>query len=95
MICSAFRPGGLFLCGPLRTRVAEHGYGLQPPPETAISKGQMILRPGWVRLNFNYFFDQETVDYLVRAVMLIAEHGWRLLPYYHYSEDPAPGVFRS
>ena len=55
--------------------------------ETAITKGQMILRPGWVRLNFNYFFDQETVDYLVRAVMLIAEHGWRLLPYYQYSED--------
>ena len=54
----------------------------------------MILRPGWVRLNFNYFFEQETVDYLVQAVMLIAEQGWRLLPYYHYAEDSGTWSFR-
>ena len=27
--------------------------------------------------------------------MLIAEHGWRLLPYYHYSEDSGTWSFRA
>lgn len=60
--------------------------------ETQIQKGQMILRPGWVRLNFNYFIDEETAEYLIEAVKLIAEHGWRLLPYYCY--DKTSGTWR-
>ena len=79
--------GGCSCAGPYGHALLNMDMDYSRRLETAISKGQMILRPGWVRLNFNYFFDQETVDYLVRAVMLIAEHGWRLLPYYHYSED--------
>ena len=79
--------GGSSCAGPYGHALLNMDMDYSRRLETAISKGQMILRPGWVRLNFNYFFDQETVDYLVRAVMLIAEHGWRLLPYYHYSED--------
>ncbi|WP_240554812.1 hypothetical protein [Oceanicoccus sagamiensis] len=50
--------------------------------EAEIVTGQIILRPGWVRLNFNYFIDEEVFHYLIHAIILIAEHGWRLLPYY-------------
>ncbi len=52
--------------------------------EREIGKGQMILRPGWVRLNFNYFIDENTFDYLINAVNLIAQEGWRLLPFYAF-----------
>tara|TARA_R110002110_G_scaffold330339_1_gene541607 strand:- start:28473 stop:30128 length:1656 start_codon:yes stop_codon:yes gene_type:complete len=60
--------------------------------EAAISDGAMVLRPGWVRLNFNYFISEAEFDYLVQAIMLVAEHGWRLLPYYHF--DATAGVWR-
>ncbi|HEY8568851.1 aminotransferase class V-fold PLP-dependent enzyme [Microbulbifer sp.] len=60
--------------------------------EQLVSEGESILKPGWVRLNFNYFLDEETVDYLIDAIELIAEFGHRMLPYYQY--DTAHGVWR-
>ena len=50
------------------------------------------MRPGWVRMNFNYFFDDETVDYLLSAVEMIAERRDALLP--HYRFDAASGSWR-
>jgi len=60
--------------------------------EEQISAGHMILRPGWVRLNFNYFISEAEFDYLLSAIELVAEHGWRLLP--HYGFDTESGVWR-
>ncbi|WP_193164449.1 aminotransferase class V-fold PLP-dependent enzyme [Microbulbifer hainanensis] len=60
--------------------------------EQVVSEGESLLKPGWVRLNFNYFLDEETVDYLIEAVEIIAEQGHKLLPYYQY--DAQAGVWR-
>ncbi|WP_160153532.1 aminotransferase class V-fold PLP-dependent enzyme [Microbulbifer sp. ALW1] len=60
--------------------------------EKLVSEGESILKPGWVRLNFNYFLDEETVDYLIDAIELIAKFGDRILPYYQY--DTRHGVWR-
>lgn len=60
--------------------------------EAEIAKGAFILRPGWVRLNFNYFIAEQEFEYLVHAIELVAQHGWRMLPYYQF--DPASGVWR-
>ncbi|MEH6593140.1 MAG: aminotransferase class V-fold PLP-dependent enzyme [Halioglobus sp.] len=57
--------------------------------EQEIDKGAMVLRPGWVRLNFNYFISEEEFEYLVRAIELVAQFGWRLLPFYHCDADTA------
>ena len=59
--------------------------------EKEITKGSTVLRPGWVRLNFNYFIDEDEFQYLLRAMELVAEHGWRMLPYYHF--DAASGAW--
>ncbi|KNE67108.1 hypothetical protein AMAG_12183 [Allomyces macrogynus ATCC 38327] len=40
------------------------------------------LKPGYLRFSFNYFFTPADADLIVRAVTWIADHGWRLLPYY-------------
>lgn len=56
-----------------------------------VSRGNTVLRPGWVRLNFNYFLDDASFDYILSAVELIAEHGWRLLSQYRYV--PASGTW--
>ncbi|MCV6588455.1 MAG: aminotransferase class V-fold PLP-dependent enzyme [Marinobacterium sp.] len=60
--------------------------------EKQTRSGEMVLRPGWARLNFNYFIDKATFEYLVQAVELIASEGWRLLPFYQF--DTGAGVWR-
>jgi len=57
--------------------------------ESEIEQGAMILRPGWVRLNFNYFIAEEEFEYLLRAIELVARHGWRILPFYHFDTSAA------
>ena len=60
--------------------------------QSQIAAGNAILRPGWVRLNFNYFISEAEFDYLLGAIELVAKHGWRLLPYYRF--DISSGVWR-
>ncbi len=38
-------------------------------------------------MNFNYFISEEVFRYIVEAVHLVADEGWKLLPYYEFSID--------
>jgi selenocysteine lyase/cysteine desulfurase len=49
------------------------------------------IKPGWTRLNFNYFITDTVRDFLIEAVHLIARHGHRLLLDYRF--DPATGLW--
>ena len=62
--------------------------------EAEIPNGSGILRPGWVRLNFNYFIDDDEFEYLVHAVEMIAENGWRLLPHYKFNSEKGTWHFK-
>ncbi len=62
--------------------------------DAQVSRGNAVLRPGWVRLNFNYFLDEDSFEYLLRALELVAEHGWKLLPNYHYWADSGTWVHK-
>jgi selenocysteine lyase/cysteine desulfurase len=59
-----------------------------------VTRGNAVLRPGWVRMNFNYFLDDDSVEYLLKAVELVAEHGWKLLSHYRYLKDSGTWVYR-
>lgn len=58
---------------------------------SSIAGGEHAGKMGWARVNFNYFIGQEEADYVRHAVLQIAEHGWRLLPF--YTMDPCSGQF--
>ena len=60
--------------------------------ENRVAEGFGALRPGWVRLNVNYFIDEAELDYLLAALRLVARHGWRLLPSYRL--DHRAGLWR-
>lgn len=60
--------------------------------EALVAGGESLLRPGWVRLGFNYFFDDETVGYIVSAVRFVARRGADFLPLYRV--DAKAGVWR-
>lgn len=84
--------GGCSCAGPYGHALLGMDMNYSKAVEEQLLEGQMILRPGWTRLNFNYFINEETFEYLVRAVELVAEHGWKLLPFYRF--DPANAVWR-
>ena len=46
--------------------------------------GWSSVKPGWARVNFNYFIDEEEFRYVVSAVQLIAVYGWALAPRYDF-----------
>ncbi len=60
--------------------------------ERQIATGCEGIKPGWVRVNFNYFIDEEVFDYIVEAVRLVAHDGWRLLGDYRFEPPPACGA---
>ena len=84
--------GGCSCAGPYGHHLMGITYELGKKIEAAVSQGNGILKPGWVRMNFNYFIADETFEYLLRAVELIAEYGHRLLP--HYQWDNNNGIWR-
>jgi hypothetical protein len=55
----------------------------------AAAKG---IKPGWVRVNFNYFISDVVADYIIAAVTFVARHGWKLVCEYRF--DPATGLWR-
>jgi hypothetical protein len=46
--------------------------------------GFLGVKPGWVRLSFPYFMTDPTIDYVIDAVHLIAEHGHNLVSQYRF-----------
>jgi selenocysteine lyase/cysteine desulfurase len=84
--------GGCSCAGPYGHTLLGMDMAYSKAIESELLNGNMLLRPGWVRINFNYFIDEETYQYLVGAIQLVAAHGWRLLPFYHF--DQVSGVWR-
>ncbi|MBM4356695.1 MAG: aminotransferase class V-fold PLP-dependent enzyme [Deltaproteobacteria bacterium] len=60
--------------------------------EREIVRGCEGIKPGWVRVNFNYFVSEPVFQFILDAVHLVAEKGWRLLPDYDF--EPATGLWR-
>ncbi len=60
--------------------------------EREIVRGCEGIKPGWVRVNFNYFISEAVFEYLIEAVHLVADKGFRLLP--DYAFDATTGVWK-
>ena len=84
--------GGCSCAGPYGHRLLAIDAERSRAFEQEIGLGCEGIKPGWVRVNFNYFISDAVRDYLVDAVDLLAEHGHRLLP--HYAFDVASGLWR-
>ncbi len=59
--------------------------------EREITGGCEGIKPGWVRVNFNYFIPEEVFESILRAVEFVAEHGHLFLRDYRF--DPATGLW--
>lgn len=81
--------GGCSCAGPYGHRLLDIDLKLSREYEKVIGTGVEILKPGWVRVGFNYFYNDADIDLLMQAVEWVADNGYKLLPLYNF--DSATG----
>lgn len=84
--------GGCSCAGPYGHELLAIDEATTRAHERAVARGLSAFRPGWARLGVNYFFAEETVDYIARAVAFVARRGAELLPLYRL--DAKAGIWR-
>ncbi|HWL48474.1 MAG TPA: aminotransferase class V-fold PLP-dependent enzyme, partial [Acidimicrobiia bacterium] len=81
--------GGCSCAGPYGHRLLGIDLDTSSRFEELVATGCEVIKPGWIRVNFNYFIAEEEFTHLIEAVNLVADQGWRLLPQYTYEPDTA------
>jgi len=81
--------GGCSCAGPYGHRLLGIDLDRSHEFEREIAGGCEGIKPGWVRVNFNYFISDTVADYIIEAVRMVACDGWKLLSDYHF--DTASG----
>jgi selenocysteine lyase/cysteine desulfurase len=84
--------GGCSCAGPYGHRLLGIDIERSHRFEQEIVSGCEGIKPGWVRVSFNYFISPAVFEYIVSAVDLVATYGWALLPEYRF--DPYSGLWR-
>jgi selenocysteine lyase/cysteine desulfurase len=84
--------GGCSCAGPYGHRLLGIDLDRSHRFEQEIVAGCEGIKPGWVRVSFNYFQSETVCRYVVDAVDLVATHGWKLLRDYRF--DPYAGLWR-
>ncbi len=84
--------GGCSCAGPYGHRLLGIDYETSLKYERETRKGCDGIKPGWVRVNFNYFIEEEVFEFILAAVEVVASDGWKLLPQYRFT--PETGLWR-
>jgi selenocysteine lyase/cysteine desulfurase len=83
--------GGCSCAGPYGHRLLgidlDHSHAFQ----REITGGCEGIKPGWIRVNFNYFISDAVCDYIISAVEMVASDGVKLLADYWF--DPETGLW--
>jgi selenocysteine lyase/cysteine desulfurase len=83
--------GGCSCAGPYGHRLLGIDIDRSHEFQRQIAVGCEGIKPGWVRVNFNYFLSDPVVDYVIDAVLFVARHGHQLLGDYRF--DPTAGLW--
>jgi selenocysteine lyase/cysteine desulfurase len=87
--------GGCSCAGPYGHRLLGIDLARSKAFEREIVRGCEGIKPGWVRVNFNYFISETVFNFLIDAVKLIANEGWKLLPYYQFDTESGEWTHRN
>ena len=83
---------GCFCAGPYLHRL----YGIDDDRSdrmlSEIARGHEGAKLAFTRVTFGYFTTEAVFDYILDAVHLLADHGWKLLPLYCF--DPSSGLWQ-
>lgn len=84
--------GGCSCAGPYGHRLLGIDITKSHEIEEEITGGCEGIKPGWVRINFNYFVSDVVADYLISSVLFVAQQGHLFLS--DYSFEPETGMWR-
>ncbi len=84
--------GGCSCAGPYGHRLLNIDIKTSKEYEAIISGGLEVLKPGWVRVGFNYFFSEYEAELLLHAIEWVADHGAKLLPLYQFESQSGKWV---
>jgi selenocysteine lyase/cysteine desulfurase len=97
--------GGCACAGPYGHRLLHIDDDLSHRYMNTIQAGFEGIKPGWTRLNFNYFIADDEFEFLISALEFVADHGAKFVPLYdldwhsgawkHASDKPHPSLFQS
>lgn len=79
--------GGCSCAGPYGHRLLGIDGDTSAKIVRLVDEGCAVIKPGWTRVGFNYFITDEEADYIINAVNLIANEGWKLLPQYDFGAE--------
>jgi selenocysteine lyase/cysteine desulfurase len=82
---------GCFCAGPYIHRMYPIDDQWSACMDAEAARGNMGAKLAFVRVGFNYFVSEAVFNYVVEAVHLLANDGWRLLPLYRF--DPVSGLW--
>lgn len=78
---------GCSCAGPYGHRLLNIGQERSERYRASVKRGHGGIKPGWCRVGFHYAMDDAEVEYIIRAVELIGEHGHRFVPLYRFELD--------
>ena len=78
--------GGCSCAGPYGHRLLGIDIERSHAFEREITHGCEGIKPGWVRVNFTYFLDEQVADYIIDAVLFVARNGALFLADYTFDE---------
>jgi len=84
--------GGCACAGPYGHRLLGIDIDRSHEFQRVVDRGCEGIKPGWVRVNFNYFISERVFEFILDAVDLVASDGWKLLPDYRF--DPLSALWR-
>lgn len=76
--------GGCACAGPYGHRLLDIDDERSQRYLQGVQAGYEGIKPGWTRINFNYFISEEEFEFLLDAVEFVAEYGDRFLPFYAF-----------
>jgi hypothetical protein len=83
---------GCFCAGPYLHRMYPIDDDWSQRMDAEVARGQMGAKLAFARLSLHYFMSETVFQYILDAVHLVANEGWKLLPLYSF--DPASGLWR-
>lgn len=92
---------GCSCAGPYAHRLLKFGQQTWKELRGLILAGCGAIRPGWVRVTLPFYASADDIEFLLRAIEFVADHGRKLLPLYRmrwssgvwrHIERPAPQI---
>jgi len=83
---------GCFCAGPYLHRMVPIDEAWSAEMHAQAREGCLGATLAFARVSFNYFISEAVFDYILEAVHLVANEGWKLLPQYRF--DPGTGLWQ-